>query len=61
MGMSHKSSVLTYIFIIIIAIIIIVGFVLYFIWKIKKRIQRGAKLAASEETKGGNTTVGAKA
>ena len=61
MGMSHKSSVLTYIFIIIIAIIIIVGFVLYFIWKIKKRIEGGAKLAASEETKGGNTTVGAKA
>jgi hypothetical protein len=61
MGMSHKSSVLTYIFIIIIAIIIIVGFVLYCIWKIKKRIQRGAKLTTSEETKGGNTTVGAKA
>ena len=61
MGMSHKSSVLTYIFIIIIAIIIIVGFVLYAIWKIKRRIQRGAKLTTSEETKAGNTTVGAKA
>ena len=60
MGVSHKNSVITYIILIIIAIFIIVGFVVYFIWKIKRRIQRGAKLTTSEETKG-NTTVGGKA
>ena len=61
MGMSHKVSVATYIIIIIIAVIIITGFVLYFIWKIRRRIKRGVRLTTSEENKSGNTTVGGKA
>ena len=60
MGMSHKSSILLYIFIIIIAAIIIVGFVLYFIWKIRNKIKRGEKLTTSEENKSGNATIGGK-
>ena len=61
MGMSHKNSIILYIFIIIIAIIIVAGFALYFAWKIRTRIKRGAKLTTNEDTKAGNTTVGGKA
>ena len=60
MGMSHNNSVATYILIIIGISLIVLGFVLYIVWKIKRRIQRGAKLTTAEETKEGNKTVGAK-
>ena len=40
MGMSHHSSVVTYILIIVIIAVIVVGFILYFIWKIRNRIKR---------------------
>lgn len=60
MGMSHTDSIITYIIVIVIAAIIIVGFILYIIWKIRRRIKRGAKLMTSEENKEGNTTVGVK-
>ena len=59
MGMSHHSSVVTYILIIVIIAVIIVGFILYFIWKIRNRIKRGVKLTTAEE--GNNQTVGGKA
>ena len=58
MGMSHHSSVVTYILIIVIIAVIVVGFILYFIWKIRNRIKRGVKLTTAEE---GNQTVGGKA
>ncbi len=60
MGMSHKSSVALYVIIIVVIALIIAGFIIYTIWKIKKRIERGEKLANSEEIKGGDKTVGAK-
>ena len=60
MGMSHKSSVVLYVIIIVVIALIIAGFIIYTIWKIKKRIERGEKLANSEEIKGGDKTVGAK-
>ena len=60
MGMSHKSSKILYIFIIIIASIIIVGFILYVAWKIRIRMKRGKKLL-SDENKTGDVTVGGKA
>ena len=52
MGMSHKSSIITYIIIIVVIAIIVVGFIIYISWKIKKKIKsRGAKLTTSEENK----------
>ena len=60
MGMSHSNSVVTYILIIIAISLIILGFVLYIVWKIKRRIQRGARLTTAEENKTGNKTIGGK-
>ena len=59
MGMSHKSSIITYIMIIVIVAIIVVGFIIYFSIKIKNKIKRGEKLTTSEENKG-NDTAGVK-
>ena len=59
MGMSHKSSVVTYIIIIVVIAFIIVGFILYFGWKIRNRIKRGVKLTMAEENK--DQTLEAKA
>ena len=59
MGMSHKSSVVTYVLIIVIISLIVVGFIIYFSWKIHKRRKRGQKLMNGEE-KVGNYTLGAK-
>ena len=59
MGMSHKSSVVTYVLIIVTISLIVVGFIIYFIWKIHNRRKRGEKLMNGEE-KVGNETLGAK-
>ena len=59
MGMSHKSSVVTYVLIIVTISLIVVGFIIYFSWKIHKRRKRGQKLMNGEE-KAGNDTLGAK-
>ena len=59
MGMSHKSSVVTYVLIIVTISLIVVGFIIYFILKIHNRRKRGEKLMNSEE-KVGNETLGAK-
>ena len=59
MGMSHKSSVVTYIIIIVVIAVIVVGFILYFGWKIRNRIKRGVKLTTAEENK--NQTLGGNA
>ena len=57
MGMSHKSSVVTYVLIIVTISLIVVGFIIYFAWKIHKRRKRGEKLMSGES---GNETLGAK-
>ena len=51
MGMSHKTSVILYILLIVFICLFIVGFIIYFAWKIRMRYKRGAKLTTSEETK----------
>ena len=58
MGMSHKSSLITYIMIIVIIAIIVGGFIIYFCWKIKMKITRGETLTTAEETK--DNTAGIK-
>ena len=60
MGMSHSNSVVIYILLIIGISLIILGFILYIVWKIKRRIQRGARLTTAEENKPGNKTIGGK-
>ena len=59
MGMSHKNSVVTYVLIIVTISLIVLGFIIYIIWKIRTRRKRGAKLTTSEE-KTGNDTIGGK-
>ena len=54
MGMSHETSVVVYILIIVFISIFIVGLILYISWKIKLRYKRGKKLTTSEETKDNN-------
>ena len=61
MGVSHKTSVALYILIIAFICLFILGLIAYISYKIRLRYKRGSKLTTSEETKGGNTTVGAKA
>ena len=55
--MSHKNSVVTYVLIIIAIVLIVVGFILYIIWKIKTKRKRGEKLTSNES---GNNTIGGK-
>ena len=59
MGVSHKTSVVLYILIIVFICLFIVGLIVYIGWKIKLRFKRGAKLTTSEETKdtGNNNTT----
>ena len=59
MGRSHKSSVVTYVLIIVTISLIVIGFIIYFAWKIHNRRKRGEKLMSGEE-KVGNETLGAK-
>ena len=51
MGMSHKTSVILYIIIIVLICLFIIGLILYIAYKIRLRIKRGTKLTTSEETK----------
>ena len=44
MGMSHKTSVIVYIIIIVFILLVIAGFVIYIICKIRLRYKRGKKL-----------------
>ena len=62
MGVSHKTSVVLYILIIVFICLFIVGLIVYIGWKIKLRFKRGAKLTTSEETKdtGNNNTTNVK-
>ena len=47
----------TYILIIVAIALIVVGFILYIIWKIKTKRKRGEKLASNESD---NNTIGGK-
>ena len=51
MGMSHKTSVILYVLIIVFICLFIVGLILYIAYKIRMRYKRGAKLTTSEETR----------
>ena len=51
MGMSHKTSVIRYVLIIVFICLFIVGLILYIAYKIRMRYKRGAKLTTSEETR----------
>ena len=51
MGMSHKSSVATYILIIIFFLLFFLGSAFYIAYKCKLRYDRGTKLTVNEETK----------
>jgi len=51
MGMSHKTSVTVFIIIIVVICLIIAGFLIYIIFKIRLRYKRGSKLTTSEESK----------
>ena len=51
MGMSHKTSVVLYILIIVFICLFIVGLIIYIAYKIRLRYKRGSKLTTSEETK----------
>ena len=51
MGMSHKTSVTVFIIVIVVICLIIAGFLIYIIFKIRLRYKRGSKLTTSEESK----------
>lgn len=57
MGMSHKTSVVTYVLIIVFIFLFVFGIIAYMIYKCKLMYDRGDKLTASEETKN-STKVG---
>lgn len=57
MGMSHKTSVIVYIIIIVFILLVIAGFVIYIICKIRLRYKRGKKLTTSEESKSNEQSV----
>jgi hypothetical protein len=59
MGMSHSTSVVVYIIVIVFICLIIVGFIIYFALKLRFRYKRGKNLASGEESHNGST-VGAK-
>ena len=59
MGMSHKTSVVLYILIIVFICLFIAGFIAYFAYKIRLRYKRGKKLTTSEETPSQNNTTNA--
>ena len=51
MGISHKTSIILYILLIVFICLFIVGLIIYIIWKIRLRYKRGSKLTTSEDTK----------
>ena len=51
MGISHNTSIVLYILIIVLICLLIVGFVIYIGCKIRLRYKRGSKLTTSEEIK----------
>ena len=63
MGLSHEDSTIIYIFVILGVVVVVVGFIIYFYCKIKKRVKKGMKLTTNEESKEnqGNITTGIKA
>jgi hypothetical protein len=58
LGISHKTSVVLYILIIIFFTIILAGVIVYLLYKVGIYYKRGKKLTASEETKDSNSTIG---
>ena len=54
MGMSHDTSVTVYIVVIVIVCLIVVGFIIYFAFKVRATYKRGTRLTGSEEGKGNN-------
>ena len=60
MGMSHKSSIVLYILIIVFICLFIAGLIAYIAYKIRLRYKRGTKLTTSEETKDTSNTTTAK-
>ena len=63
MGLSHEDSTIIYIFVILGVVVVVVGFIIDFYCKIKKRVKKGMKLTTNEESKEnqGNITTGIKA
>ena len=59
MGMSHKSSTIVYIILIVFICLVIAGFIIYFILKMRFRYKRGKKLSSDEQSHAGSS-VGAK-
>ena len=59
MGMSHKTSIILYIIIIIVICLIVAGLIVYCAYKLKLRYKRGSKLTTSEETKDSSGIGGA--
>ena len=57
MGVSHKTSVVLYILIIVFVCLFIAGLVAYIAYKIRLRYKRGAKLTTAEETKDTSNTT----